>query len=129
MTHLSTTTQVKEGKYALPSSLYDVAKDAQQIYLPATGVLYVSLATIWGWGYTVEVSATLTAIILFLGVVLKISTTSYNNSDKGNDGVLVVDQTDPKTDKYLLDVTTALDEVATKDTITLRVNTVDADSQ
>lgn len=128
MTHVDNT-PVKEGKFALPSTVYDILKDTTQIYLPATATLYVGLAVIWGWGYTVEVSATIVALVTFLGVVLKISTVSYNNSDKGNDGVLVVDQTDPLKDKYLLDVSTPLEQVATQNTITLRVANPDPNSQ
>lgn len=121
MTHVDNT-PVKDGKFALPSGFYDVAKDFVLIYIPAFVALYLALAQIWHWGYQVEVAATGTAIATFLGVVLKISTVSYNNSDKGNDGVLVVDQTDPRADKYMLDVSTPLDQVAQQNTITLRVS-------
>lgn len=128
MTHVDNT-PVKAGKYALPSGLYDIAKDTQQIYLPATGTLYVALAAVWGWGYSGEVSGTIVALVTFLGIVLKISTVSYVNSDKGNDGVLVVDQTDPLKDKYLLDVSTPLEQVAQQNTITLRVSSPEVNSQ
>lgn len=122
MTHVDNT-PVTAGRFALPSAVYDVAKDATQIYLPATIALYLTLATIWGWGMQVEVAGTLTAIITFLGVALKISTASYNNSDKGNDGILVIDQSNPLKDSYDFNVLTPLEQIATQNTITLRVDT------
>lgn len=116
-------TPVKDGKFALPSNTYDVLKDLALIYIPAFGVLYVALAAAWGWGYQAEVTATAVGISTFLGVCLKISTASYNNSDRGIDGVLNVDQSDPRTDRYGLDMLTDLAQVAQQNTITLRVNT------
>lgn len=121
MSHVDNT-PVTAGKYALPSPVYDVLKDVTQIYLPATAALYIALAQIWGWGFQLEVGATITAIVAFLGVALKISTTSYFNSDKSNDGVLVVDQSNPLKDSYLFDVSTPLEDVALRNSITLRVD-------
>lgn len=111
-----------EGKLTLPTSLYDAAKEAALIYLPAVGTLYFTLASIWGLPAAEQVVGTISAIIIFLGVVLKISNVSYNNSDKSNDGTLVVDQSDPLKDKYLLNVTTPLNDVAGANKITLKVD-------
>lgn len=120
MTHVVPVT--KTGVFALPTNLYDAAKDTALIYLPALGALYFALAGIWSLPDANEVVATVVAIDTFLGVLLKISTVSYNNSDKSKDGSLVVDQSDPLKDKYLLDITTPLDEVADAKTITLKVD-------
>lgn len=111
-----------KGVLALPKTLYDVAKDTALIYLPAVGALYYAMAGIWGLPAADEVVATIIAVDTFLGVVLKISSMSYNNSDKSKDGTLVVDQSNPLKDTYLLDVTTPLDEVADAKTITLKVD-------
>lgn len=121
MTHVDNT-PVSAGKFALPSPVYDVAKDLTQIYLPATAALYVGLAQIWGWGFQLEVAATITVLVTFLGVVLKVSTVSYFRSDKSTDGVLEIDQSNPLKDKYLFDVQTPLEEVALRNSITLRVD-------
>jgi hypothetical protein len=110
-----------KGRFALPPNLYDVLKDVALIYLPAFGTLYFALAGIWGFGYAEQVMGTVVSVSTFMGVCLKISKTSYDNSDKGKDGVLVVDQSGP-TDVYRLDVTTPLDEVADKKTITLKID-------
>ena len=112
---------VAKGKFALPTNTYDVLKDIALLYLPALAVLYAALAAVWGWGYTVEVAGTILAIDTFLGVVLKISTVSYNNSAKSTDGVLVVDQSDPRADKYSLNITTPLEDVADANKIVLKI--------
>ena len=111
----------KAGAFALPESLYDAAKDVALIYLPALGALYYTLAAVWGLPAADEVLATIIAVDTFLGVILKISSVSYNNSDKSKDGSLIIDQSDPRKDKYLLDVTTPLEDVADAKTITLKV--------
>jgi hypothetical protein len=111
-----------QGKWALPSSVYDAAKDTALIYLPAVAVLYGALAAVWHWGFIAEVSATILAVDTFLGVVLKISTASYNNSSKSTDGTLIIDQSNPAKDSYVFDVATPLDEVAGADRITLKID-------
>ena len=116
------------GKFALNNTVYDVAKDATTLYLPAVAVLYVTLAQIWHWGYQLEVAATITAIVTFLGVILKISTVSYNNAlEKGKDGTFVLDFSDPTKDSVLATVKTPYIDVQGKKNIVLKV--VDKTSQ
>jgi len=62
----------------LSNKAYDVLKFVTQIALPALAVLYAALAKIWGFPYSNEVPATITAIILFLGALLQISSIKYN---------------------------------------------------
>lgn len=118
----NTTSSTGEGKYALPTSVYDAAKDTVLIYLPAAGTLYFTLATIWGLPAAEQVVGTFAAVAVFLGLTLKISTVSFNKSSKSTDGSLIIDQSDPTKDKYLLDVTTPLEAVADSDKITLKVD-------
>ena len=61
----------------LDNKTYDVLKWIAQIFLPATATLYVAVAGIWGLGYVKEVAGTLSAIDLFLGTLLGISSTNY----------------------------------------------------
>lgn len=61
----------------LSNKSYDVLKWIAQILLPATATLYVAVAGIWGLGYVKEVAGTLSAIDLFLGTLLGISSTNY----------------------------------------------------
>lgn len=118
MTNTETT---GSGKLALPNPVYDVAKDVTTLYLPAAGTLYFTLAPIWNFPAANEVVATVTALVTFLGIVLKLSTNSYRKSDKSNDGVLVVDTLDPLTDRFSVEPSIPLDEIAGVKTITLKV--------
>ena len=48
-------------------------------FLPALGTLYFALAGIWGLPYGEQLVGTITAIDTFLGVILGISKSKYNN--------------------------------------------------
>lgn len=81
------------GKFILPTDLYDVAKDVALIYLPALGTFYFTLATVWNFGpggHATEVVGTITAIDVLLGVWLKISKVSYDNSPASTDGTVTI---------------------------------------
>lgn len=69
------------------SKTYDRLKFAVQIILPAFGVLYATLAGLWGWGHVEQVVGTDTALALFLGVCLRISSSNYD--DASNTGTHV----------------------------------------
>ena len=56
---------------------YDILKEVALVVLPALGTLYFALAGIWGFPYGEEVVGTITAIDMFLGAVLHISTKNY----------------------------------------------------
>lgn len=61
----------------MSNKVYDVLKYIAQIVLPALGTLYGALAGIWGLPYGESIVATIAAIDLFMGAVLKISSDSY----------------------------------------------------
>ena len=62
----------------MSNKVYDVLKYITMIVLPALGTLYFALAGIWGFPYGEQIVGTITAIDTFMGVILQISTTSYN---------------------------------------------------
>lgn len=64
--------------------VYDILKEFAQIYLPAIATLYFTLASIWGLPYAEQIVGTISAIDVFLGAVLKISTIQYNKGVGGN---------------------------------------------
>jgi len=68
----------------LSNKTYDILKWVAQIFLPAAGTLYFALASIWGFPYAEQIVGTITAIDTFLGVLLGISTNSYNKADFSN---------------------------------------------
>lgn len=63
---------------------YDLLKEIAQIWLPAIATLYFTLASIWGFPYAEQIVGTISAIDVFLGAVLKISTIQYNKGDDKN---------------------------------------------
>lgn len=69
---------------------YDRLKFVALILLPAVGALYFGLAEIWHLPKAKEVVGTITVLETFLGVLLKLSTTKYDNSLKKYGGAIVM---------------------------------------
>lgn len=63
------------------NKIYDILKWIAQIFLPALGTLYFALAGIWGFPYGEEIIGTITAVDVFLGVILGISSKQYHDSN------------------------------------------------
>lgn len=62
---------------------YDILKYIAQIALPAFGTLYFAIAGIWGFPFGEQIVGTVTAVDAFLGVMLGISSASYNAEEEG----------------------------------------------
>lgn len=62
----------------LSNKVYDVLKWIAQYALPALGTLYFALSSIWGLPFGEEIVGTITAVDIFLGVLLGISSSTYN---------------------------------------------------
>lgn len=101
----------------LSNKTYDILKWVAQNVLPALGTLYFALSGIWGFPYGEQVVGTITAIDAFLGVILKLSSDSYNG-----DGTLIVDTNNPFKDVYSIALTDYPAKLAEKDTVILRVS-------
>ncbi|OXZ37153.1 phage holin [Finegoldia magna] len=61
----------------LDNKTYDILKWVAQILLPASATLYVAVAGIWGFPYAKEIAGTISAVDLFLGALLGISSMNY----------------------------------------------------
>ena len=61
----------------MTNKVYDILKWIAQILLPAIATLYFALAKIWNFPCPAEVVGTISAIDMFLGGVLGISTGEY----------------------------------------------------
>lgn len=68
----------------MSNKIYDILKEIAQIWLPALATLYFTLASIWGLPYAEQIVGTISAIDVFLGAVLKISTIQYNKGVDAN---------------------------------------------
>lgn len=66
----------------MSNKTYDILKFIAQIILPALGTLYFALAGIWGFPFGEQIIGTITAVDVFLGAVLGISTAQYNKERK-----------------------------------------------
>lgn len=69
----------------LNNKTYDFLKWIAMYFLPGLGTFYFALSTIWGLPCGEQVVGTITALDTFLGVMLGISTSTYNKEDKNND--------------------------------------------
>jgi hypothetical protein len=63
----------------LTNKTYDILKWIAQILLPALATLYFAIASVWGLPYSEQVVGTISAVDVFLGALLGISTAAYNN--------------------------------------------------
>lgn len=78
---------VKTGSsiFLIKNSTYDILKALATIILPAIATLYITLASIWGFGLANEVNATIEAIICFinalLGLFIAQSSKAYHKGD------------------------------------------------
>jgi hypothetical protein len=66
--------------FKMSNDTYDILKYIAQIVLPACGTLYSAVSGIWGLPYGEQIVATIMAVDLFMGAVLKISTDNYNKA-------------------------------------------------
>lgn len=70
----------------MSNKTYDILKYIAQIVIPALATLYFALSKIWGLPYGEEIVGTLSAIDIFLGTLLRISTSQYNKVGAEDDG-------------------------------------------
>lgn len=63
---------------------YDILKWVALVVLPALATLYSTIAVIWGLPYGEQIAGTITAIEVFLGVVLGVSSIKYNKKVTAN---------------------------------------------
>lgn len=116
---------------SLSNKSYDYIKALAQYVLPALGALYFALASIWGFQYAEQVIGTITAVDIFLGVVLGFSSKSYNSGPKVDGGTpnevgsFVINTTEIDRAPYRLELDADLADLENKDVISFRVKTSD----
>ena len=62
----------------MSNKVYDILAYIQRIALPAIAALWATLGKIWSWPLVTEIAATICAVDVFLGALLKISSNQYN---------------------------------------------------
>jgi hypothetical protein len=101
---------------------YDKLKFVALVLLPAAAAAYFSLAGVWDLPEADKVVGTATVVDTFLGILLGLSTSKYNNTVNAPDGELVVEQVDGE--KYLglgIAKGSSVEALASKDEIRLTV--------
>ena len=61
----------------MTNATYDKLKQTALVVLPALATLYGAISITWGLPYTEEIVATITAVDVFLGVVLGVKGKQY----------------------------------------------------
>lgn len=67
----------------MSNTMYDKLKFIAQIILPAAATLYAALAGIWGLPYGEQIVGTISAVDIFLGALLGISSKQYRKAQEG----------------------------------------------
>lgn len=101
----------------MSNKVYDTLRWIAQILLPGIGTLYFTLSKIWGFPYATEIVGTLSALTVFIGVLLGISSAKYPG-----DGVVAVSQ---DTDDYNIALSTSVEELKDRDDVLLKVTTIE----
>jgi Putative phage holin Dp-1 len=103
----------------LNDGTYKVLKSLAMIWLPALASLYFGLAQIWHLPKAEEIVGSITLLDTFLGVVLGISSKSYNQSDARFDGEFAVENNEDGSQLRLKNVDT--DALVSKDQLTFKL--------
>ena len=98
------------------SKIYDTLKWIAQFLLPALGTLYFTISSIWGLPYGEQVLGTITAIDLFLGAILGLSSSKYEG-----DGTMIVDTSNPDRDIYRMELSNPVETLSDKDSVVFKV--------
>ncbi len=101
---------------------YDLLKFVAQIFLPALGTLYFTLAAIWGLPHADEVVGTIVAGDTFLGVLLSLNTKAYNDSGAKYDGQINVVHQDDLSKQFLLELDSDPNDLESKKEVVFKVN-------
>lgn len=108
--------------YVLPTKLYDFLKFMALVVLPAFSTLYFTLGALWDWNHVETVIGSMSAIDVFLGVVLKAANAGFISSGAGLSGAIDIseDEFGKKTYSLVLnDLPEAIDKLAA---VTFKVN-------
>jgi hypothetical protein len=108
----------------LSDTTYGFIKNLVQLILPGFATLYLSLAQLWHLPYANEVSGTTAALAAFLGLLLRISSKSYNASDSKFDGKMVVTTNEEGATVYSLELNGDPAEMAGKDAVSFKVGSI-----
>lgn len=108
-----------KGKPFLSNRNYDVLKNLTQLWLPAFGTLYFTLAGIWGLPAADEVVGTVVAVDTFLGVFLGLSSKNYDSTASGT--IVVARSDEGEIEGYSMELDEDPVALAEKDEVRFKV--------
>ena len=66
----------------MSNRVFDILAYIQRIALPAIATLWAALGKIWNWPLVPEITASICAVDVCMGALLKISTDQYNQQQQ-----------------------------------------------
>lgn len=99
----------------MKNGTYDLLKDSALIGLPALGTLYFAIAQIWGLPYAEQIVGTITAVVVFLGVILKVASKKYEKTTPNVEGAVIITNPEGNPEKELYSLELEGDVEALKD--------------
>lgn len=119
-------TEENKGGFQLSDKMYERFKFFVHIVLPAGGVLYASLSQFWGFPKVQEVVGSINAVALFLGVILRISSSNYSaalpaGTPAAPDGSFIITENVEGKKTVTLSLDRDPEEVVNKDVIVFKV--------
>lgn len=109
-------------KSMLSNNVYNTFNLFVQLILPSALTLYVTLATIWHWDHVTEVSSSISAVTVFVGLILRVSNKSYINSDGRFGGNIIVTENEEGIKTYSLEVNGDPAAISDQKEITFKVS-------
>lgn len=115
-------TVVPSQGFILGDKWYGRGKWIVMIFLPAFSTLYVTIGALWGLPYIQQVVGTSSALALFFGTLLGISSKTYNKSDARFDGDMVLETNDDGRKLYTIALNDDVDHLDDKKQIVLKMD-------
>lgn len=113
----------QHAKALLSNTSYDALKKSATIILPAAAALYLALAQLWSLPKPEEVAGTIAAVNTFLGVVLGVSSRTYNKTGKYAGVIEVSSPPDGSKKTFLLNLNEDPDKIEYMNEVTFKVDT------
>jgi hypothetical protein len=110
----------------ISDSMYTKLEYLARVVLPALAVLYVALASLWGFPNGAAVVGTITALDTFLGVFLGFAQKAYDASPAKYDGNIVIMNTQDGGKTFSLELDKHPDELAQMTQVVFKVDPTNA---
>lgn len=115
-------TVVPAQGFILGEKWYNRGKWVVMLLLPAFSTLYVTIGALWGLPYIQQVVGTSSALALFFGTLLGVSSKTYNNSDARFDGDMVLETNEDGRKLYTIALNEDVNHLDDKKQIVLKMD-------